>query len=431
VGPEWSNWAGDQRCRPAVLERPRSTEEVAAAVRAAARLGQVVRVAGTGHSFSDVVLTDGALLHLGAMDRLLAVDPAAGRARVQAGITLGALSATLAAHGLALPNLGDIDVQALGGAVATATHGTGARLPTISAQVTALQLVDGRGEVRELDGGEELLAGRVAVGALGVVTEVELAVVPAFTLRAREGPMPRAEALGRMHELAAEHDHFEFFAFPYARRVLAKRNDRVDAEPQPPSAARAWMEDHLVGNGVFGAAVAAGNRVPRAVPAINRALTAALRPSTRVDAAHRVFASPRRVRFTEMEVALPREAGRDAVEAILAFVERRRLPITFPLEIRFVAPDDALLSPAHGRESVYVAAHVPAGRPHEPLLREVEAIARAHGGRPHWGKRHFRTAEDLAPAYPAWERFRAVRRELDPEGRFANAYVRRVLGTAS
>ena len=423
----WSNWAGSQRCTPAVLGRPRSTEEVAALVRAAREAGRTVRVAGSGHGFGDGVLTDGTLLHLGSMDRVLHVDRETMRVRAQAGIRLAALNAVLDAHGLALANLGDIDVQALGGATATGTHGTGARLPSLSAQVTAVQLVDGAGEVRELRDGDDLRAAQVAIGALGVVTEVELALVPAFTLRGHDGPMDRAEALERLDELADAHDHFEFFAFPHARRVLARRNDRVDADPAPPSRLRRAIEDDLVQNGGLAAGVALARRAPRLTPAVNRLLTRAAGARVRVDRSHRVFASPRHVRFEEMEVAVPRAAARDVVEAVMAAAERDGR-VSFPLELRFAAADDALLSAAHGRDTAYVAAHVARGVPYEPFLREVEAIARAHDGRPHWGKHHWRTAADLAPAFPAWDRFAAVRDRLDPERRFANAHLRRVLG---
>lgn len=423
----WVNWAGEQRCQPAAIVRPRSTAEVVAAVRAAGAAGREVRVAGSGHSFSDVVPTDGSLLHLGAMDAVVGIDRAAGRVRAQAGVTIAALSARLDAEGLALPNLGDIDVQALGGAISTGTHGTGAGLPNISAGVPAVQLVDGAGEVHELRGGDELAAARVSVGALGVLTEVELEVVPAFTLRGHDGPLPLDAVLEDLDEHVAAHDHFEFFVFPHARTVLARRNDRVDAEPAPPSRWRRHLEDDLLQNGGFGAGVAVSRRLPRATPWVNRLLTRAAGERVRTDRSHRIFSTPRRVRFNEMEVAVPRPAIREVLRAVLAAAERDGR-IAFPLEVRFAAADDALLSPAHGRETAYVAAHVARGVDYHPFLREVEAITRAHDGRPHWGKHHWRTAADLEPVYPAWGRFAAVRDRLDPERRFANAHVRRILG---
>jgi FAD/FMN-containing dehydrogenase len=175
----WSNWAGDQRCQPAAVERPAAVGEVVGAVERAVAAGRGVRVAGSGHSFTAAVLTDGTLLSLDRMGAVLDADPSSGLVRVEAGIRLHALSQALAERGLAMPNLGDIDEQSLAGAISTATHGTGVTLRNVSAQVRALRLVTARGTVVDVDGGEELLAARVALGALGVVTEVTLHKLPA------------------------------------------------------------------------------------------------------------------------------------------------------------------------------------------------------------------------------------------------------------
>jgi L-gulonolactone oxidase len=424
----WRNWAGDERCEPAELARPRGVTEVADAVGRAVAAGREVRVAGAGHSFSDIVCTPGTLISLERMGRVLDADPAGGRVRVEAGITIRALNARLAELGLALENLGDIDAQSVAGAVATATHGTGARLRNLSAQVEALELVDAEGRLRRLDAGDELLAGRVALGALGVVTALTLRCVPAFVLRGEDRVAGREDVLGSLEERASGHDHFEFYAFPYVPKVLTRTNDRVPGPARPPGPVRRFAEDVALTNGAFGALVAIGRHVPRLVPRVNRAVVALAGDRVRVDRSDRIFASPRLVRFKEMEYAVPRERAAEAVRAVLAIVEEGRLPVGFPIEVRFVAGDDALLSPVHGRDSAYVAVHLPRGVDHGPYFGAVEERMLALGGRPHWGKRHTRTAEDLRERYPAWERFQAVRHELDPEGRFANAHVRRVLG---
>ncbi len=160
--------------------------------------------------------------------------------------------------------------------------------------------------------------------------------------------------------------------------------------------------------------------------AINRAIAAAFSPRERVDRADRIFASPRLVRFVEMEQAFPREHARAVVEELLEVT--RRYPVNFPIEVRFVAGDDALISPAGGRETAYVAVHNALGMPWEPFFRAVQAIGDAHEARPHWGKRHFHTASSLAPRYPEFGAFLAQREAFDPDRRFANRYVERVLG---
>jgi L-gulono-1,4-lactone dehydrogenase len=129
-----------------------------------------------------------------------------------------------------------------------------------------------------------------------------------------------------------------------------------------------------------------------------------------------------------MEYSLPREQLPDALRELRRLIAERRFPVNFPIEVRFVAGDDIWLSPAHGRESAYVAVHVAPGKPSREYFRAAEEILAGRGGRPHWGKRHFQTAATLAPRYPDWERFQAVRNRLDPGRLFTNSYVRAVLG---
>jgi len=389
-----------------------------------------VRVAGAGHSFTDAVLTDGTLLHLDRMRRVLEVDRESGLVRAEAGISLNELSETMYAHGLAFENLGDVDVQSIAGATATGTHGTGARLRNLSAGLREVELVTASGEtatVSETDDPDAWRAARVSVGALGVVTAVTLQAVPAFTLEGVDATAPLDETLGRLDELANGNDHFELYAFPHTSLALTRTNNRVDSPPRPPSRTRAWVDDVLLRNHVFGLACQAGRRSHRLIPHLNRLLARASGTTRRVDRSYRVFASPRLVRFTEMEYAIPRARVAEAVRAVLGVVEERGFAVPFPIEVRFVARDDAFLSPAGGRETGYIAVHMYRGMEWEPYFRAVEEIMDRFEGRPHWGKRHFQTAETLAPRYPNWSSFQAVRGRLDPDGVFENDHVRRVL----
>jgi L-gulono-1,4-lactone dehydrogenase len=429
----WRNWAGDQSCRPAAVEIPGSIEEVSAAIARAGAHDHRVRVAGSGHSFSDIALTDGVQLRLDRLTRVLDVDRSSGLVRVQAGITIRALGACLAEHGLALENLGDIDSQTLAGAIATATHGTGARLPNISAQVAELTLVLADSSILRCasgDGDPDVFRGaRVSLGALGVIAEVTLRCVPAFTLRGVDAPQPLDEVLERFEELALGNDHFELFIFPHAEVALTRTNNRTDSPPRPRPRAIAYANDILLTNHAFGLLCRAGRRFPSRIPEINRLVTRLAGSRTRVDRSDRVFASPRLVRFTEMEYALPRALTPEAVRRVMALVPQRGFAVPFPIEVRTVAADDALLSTAGGRDSGFVAVHMYEGMPWEPYFRAVEEIMDELGGRPHWGKRHHQTAATLRPRYPDWDRFQAIRARLDPDGRFANAWTDRVLGT--
>src|SRR3954469_9269497 len=349
--PAWVNWSRTQRCEPAAFLRPGSRAEVAEAVARA----ETVRVAGAGHSFTGAVLTGGTLLSLERMQRVLDADPASGLVRVEAGIDLHRLSRELHFRGLALPNLGDIDAQSLAGAIATGTHGTGARLPNLSAQVEGVELVLADGSERSITGGDLLRAARVGLGALGVVAAVTLRCVPSFKLRGVDRPEPLEDVLASLDERARA-DHFEFFTFPHSPLALTRTNTRTEAERKGPGRSRAWFEDILMDNHAFGLLNRAGRRWPGAIPAINRAMSRAASQRVRVDWSFRVFASERRVRFVEMEYAVPRERAADAVRGAREILARH--PVSFPVEFRLVGADDALLSPSYGRDSAYVAVHV-------------------------------------------------------------------------
>ncbi len=418
----WTNWARDQRCAPERIERPAGEAELAAVVAGASR----VKVAGAGHSFTDIACTDGVMVDLRGMNRLLAVDSA--EVTVEAGITIRELGPLLAERGLALENQGDVDPQTLAGAISTATHGTGARFGNVSSQVVRLRLVTAAGEVVELREGDELLAGRVSLGALGAISSVTLRCVPAFTIHRVDEPRPLDEVLARFDELVDSNDHFELFVFPYTRTALTLTSERTDREPRPPSAVQAFARDVLLENAALEVACRLGRRFPGAIPGINRRVAGAMSRAEQLDASHRVYANRRTVRFTEMEYGIPREHVGAALERVLALIERRRLPVGFPVEVRVVAPDDALLSTAAGRPTGYVAVHQYRGMEFESYFRGVEAIMDEYGGRPHWGKRHYQSAATLRSRYPGWDRFRAVRDRLDPERKFENEYLRRVLG---
>jgi FAD-linked oxidoreductase len=409
--------------------RPATEDELAAGVRAAASDGLVVRPVGSGHSFTPLCVTDGVQVDVSLLDRLLDVDEA-GVATAQAGITLHALSAALHQRGRALENLGDVDTQTLAGALATGTHGTGGSFGNLSAPMVGGRLVTASGTVLDVTDadGDLLRAARVSLGALGVMSEVRVQTVPAFRLHKVEEVRPLAEVLEDLDELVAGHHHVELYALPWSSRSLLLRSRRTDAPAAPPPRWRTWLTDELVNNTGLGLLQRTGLRFPAANPALGRLTGLLASGSSRLDDSHRVFASNRRVRFTESEWALPRAAVAEAVRAVLALIERDRLPVTFPIEVRMAAEDDALLSTASGRPSAYVAVHQFAGADDTTYFREVERVMLAMDGRPHWGKKHSAGAEILAPRYPWWDRFQAVRDRLDPVGVFTNDHLAHVLG---
>lgn len=428
---EWVNWAGDQRCRPARIVRPVSRDELAEAIAAAAAAGEKVRVAGSGHSFTETALSDGALIQLEGLRGVLDADRESGLVRVGGGTVLADLNEELARLGLAMENLGDIDRQTIAGAISTGTHGTGARLRSISAQVEGIELVLGDGSVRHLGpttDPELLRAARVGVGALGAISAVTLRCVPAFSLLRVDSPHPREEVLDGFQQWAEEHDHFELFTFPYSDLALVLERNRLEEPSRPRRRAAAYINDVVLENWALEALAATGKAIPRLIPALSRLAGRLASGSRTSDRSDRVFVNERRVRFTEMEYALPREHGPEAARRVVEWVRANRYPVFFPIEMRVSAGDDAALSPAHERETAYVAVHQYRGMEWRPYFEAVESIMNEYGGRPHWGKRHFQTAATLAPRYPAWEEFQRAREALDPARVFANEYTERVLG---
>ena len=387
----WSNWSGSVRCEPAETVQPASEAEVVDAVRGAQSRGMGLRVAGAGHSFSALVATDGMLLDLGGLAGIVSIDAGARRAVVRAGTRISALGEPLFLAGLALENQGDVDVQTLAGAIATGTHGTGRKLGCLSTQVERLRLVIGSGEVVDCSASEtpELFdAVRLSLGALGVVTEIELRLVPAYRLHQKSWRVGFDEGLEHIDELALSHRHFELFWWPL--------RDRLEMKTLDPTAA--------------GAGSVEGKRWER------------------IDFSHRVFPTLRELRFNEIEYTVPERSGIACLSELRDMLRVRHPGLEWPVEYRTVAGDDLYLSPCYARGGVAISVHQAAEIDPGELFADAEAIFRAHDGRPHWGKRHGLGARELEPLYPRWREFQRVRAALDPGRVFSNAHIRAVLG---
>jgi FAD-linked oxidoreductase len=403
-----------------------------------------VRVVGAGHSFTGAAATDGILVSLDDVADVENVRPrpdGTAHVTVGAGIRLGALNRALALHGLAMRNLGDIDRQSIAGAISTGTHGTGVRLGGLATQVVGLRLVTAAGDVLDVDAehhGDLFQAARLGLGAVGLIAAVTIEAVPAFSLEAVEEPWPLErvlDALDGPDGLVESNDHVEFYWFPHTRRALTKRNNRVD--PRNPGAApplgrvRGWLDDELLSNTVFGATNRLTTAARGLTPMVNQVAARALTARRFTAPSFEVFVTPRRVRFREMEYAVPRAALVDVLAEVDRWIRRTGEHVPFPVEVRFAAPDDVWLSTAYARDSAYVAVHQYVRLPYRRYFGAVERIMAEVDGRPHWGKLHWLDAERLATLYPRFDDFRAVRSARDPDGLFANPYTERVFGPRS
>ena len=427
---QWKNWAENQSCSPDGIFTPINEEELLYSVRHAIKENQKVKAVGTGHSFTGTALTDGYLIDLSKYDKILSVDPNLNQVTVQVGKKLEHLSPELWDHGLAMSDLGDIAYQSVAGAISTGTHGTGLTFGCLATQVVAARVITGEGEIVECSMVERpdlLRAAVVGVGAAGLLSTVTLQLEPAFNLHAQEVMLPFQEVLDQQDQFIIDNEHFEYFCVPGMDQAFTKRNNRTSLPVTEFSKWQKWFEEEFSYNYLRRLAIAANKVSPRLAALIGNSLPSGTREDY-VDRSYSVFTSERKLKFIEMEYFIPREFAREALQRVLDFVEKSGLEISMPIEVRWAQADDIPLSMCSGRDTASIAIHVRQHEAFEPYFVPVETIMRDYGGRPHWGKMHFQTAETLAPLYPKWEEFQLARKELDPLGLYSNVYIDRVLG---
>jgi FAD-linked oxidoreductase len=422
---QWSNWSGSVKCSPIEVARPQNMRELAQLVGKYGREERHVRVQGAGHSFTPIVQTNDVLMSLDGMQGIENVDARQGTVTIFGGTVLKRLGNSLFEHGLAQENLGDIDVQSISGAISSGTHGTGARFGTLSTQVVGLTLVTASGEIVECSAENEpdiFKAAQVSLGTLGVIAKVKLRVVPAKRMHYQGYRKSLADCLEHLEEYKLENSHFEFFWFPYTDSVQAKF---LNETSKPASKSTFWgdLNKVVLENYVYLLLSESCRLMPRLCKTVCNISAQSIANIDEVNYSHRLFTTPRMVRFQEMEYNIPAEHTTAVIKDIQTCIEREQFRVHFPIECRFVHSDDMWLSPAYQRESAYIAVHMYRGMPYRSYFYQIEEIFKRYQGRPHWGKMHTRTAGELAALYPRWHDFRRVRAALDPHGVFLNSYL--------
>jgi FAD/FMN-containing dehydrogenase len=385
---QWNNWSGSVSCTPRTIASPTTEEQVVKLVADAHRTRQTVRVAASGHSFVPICASDGTLLSLDGLKGIVSTDQEKKTATFLAGTKIYQMGEPLLKAGLAMENMGDIDRQGIAGAISTGTHGTGKGIGSISTQVVGLRLITASGETLDCSAESQpdvFKAAKVSLGSLGIITQVTLRCLPAYRLHEKKWEIPFAECIANLDDLIAGNRHFEFFWRPRRDVCSMKSLNPTDETPSD-------LSD---------------------------------REGERIGHSHLIFPSERNNKFNEIEFALPEESGLDCLQELRELMLRKHQDVLWPLEYRTLAADDILISPAQGRETITISAHQAHTLPHNPFFADVEAIFRNHRGRPHWGKMHTHTADELSRLYPKWEEFHAIRRQLDPHGRFLNDFLRR------
>lgn len=416
----WSNWSGSVEATPARIERPKTMADLAMLVQTAKK----VRVVGAGHSFMPLCETTGTLLSLSELEGEITVDAGTSRAWAPAGCSLAKLTEILWRQGWSLINQGDVNPQALAGAIGTGTHGTGATLGTLSTAAQAFELMTHDGSVVTCSATENadlFEAQRLSLGLFGVATRIQIDVLPAYHLEERLEVYRLDEIAERWDEMAAKNRHIEFFVFPYADLAMMKILHPAPSEGE-------MKEQKDMDDAAFRKVCEVCRRFPFMTGFLQRRLLPSEMKRRRVGPAYRIFPSERSVKFEEMEYELPRANGWPALREVIGWIRKKKLPVAFPFEFRLVAPDDIWMSPFKNRPGASISMHQYHRMAWQEIFVEAERIFRAHDGRPHWAKRHTLTTADVHQLYPDAAKFCAVRDRVDPGAKFANAHLTQLFG---
>lgn len=432
MGEVFVNWAGNHRCSLRGRLAPRSETEIVEIVKRAAAEGHRLKAVGAGHSWSDIALTDGYHVTLDRYNRLISIDRERCQVTVCAGMRLVELNEVLDRAGMALSNLGSVAEQSVAGVISTGTHGTGLSFGNLATAVTALRLVTGTGEIRTLSADEDpehFSAARVSLGCLGIITQVTLQCEPAFNLRERCESLPFDEGCARMMDLVAAREHVKVWWLPHTDQVHVFSYERTN-QPRNRSEIEYRIDRSQLMHRLLQLVLALGKASPRLIVPLNHAVNAVyFKPLDRVDRSDRLFNLAMPPAHLETELSIPAERAPEALLAVRHMIRSENMRVNFLQEVRFVAGDDIMLSPAHGRDSCQFGGYCGDSRDQARYFQGFERLLADMGGRPHWGKQcTWMGPEDMRERYPEFERFNEIRRALDPKRVFENEYIRRTFG---
>lgn len=429
----WSNWSGSVQCSPKAILTPASEEEIKSIIRNCAIEKSTIRTVGSGHSFTGLVSTDGTIISLDLYQGLESVDKENCEATVLAGTKLKILGEILLSNGLAQKNLGDIDVQSVAGAAGTGTHGTGPTFGSVSSQILEITLITASAEVlvcSETKNREIFKAAQVSLGALGIVTKIKLQLVPAYKLKYERAKSTFDDCLNNLEKYNKENRNFEFYWFPHTNGVQLKTLNITEEEPTKSSFMK-YFNDMILENGAFKVLSELCRLFPSLCKTVSKISAAGVSTGIDVNYSNKIYATPRLVKFQEMEYNLPVEKGIEVLKEMRDSINKNKFRVHFPIEVRFVKGDDMYLSPAYQRDSIYIAVHMYKGMEYKTYFDAMETIFKKYNGRPHWGKMHTRTANELSQLYPMWNKFQEIRNQLDPNGLFMNDYLKKLMVSSS
>ena len=421
----FKNWSESVRCEPEQYVEPNNLSELQAIVRQAFVDRKTIRVVGAGHSFTPLVATSDimvSLKHLAGIDH---IDRENNLVTVWGGSLLKDLGTQLWEHGFAMENLGDINKQSIAGAISTGTHGTGIQFGSISTQAVGITLLLASGELLEVDETNEagvFQAAQVSLGMLGIIVKVTLKVLPAYQLTGTSYKLSLDETFQQLDTLCEQHRNIEFYWFPYTDTVQVKTFD-LAAPNKEKDQKQMKFKKVVVENGLFWLMSEVSRLVPQSAKSISTLSAIGVPVGTETNDSYEIYATPRLVKFQEMEYSVPKKYLPTILRTIDEVVREKKYAVHFPLECRFVKADNIWLSPSYERESAYIAVHMYKGMEFSSYFQALGEIFQAYDGRPHWGKMHTMTKADLQTAYPKMEDFISLRKRLDERGIFLNEYV--------
>ena len=424
----WSNWSGNQVSYPAERSRPRNIEGL---VKLLKETDGKIRAVGAGHSFSGLVPTDETLLSMARFRGISHINTETKEVTAGAGTRLAALGDELWENNLGMINMPDINTQALAGAIATSTHGTGQQFGSLSSFVTGLTLVTASGEVLKCSATENkdvFDAARCNVGSLGIITDITMQVRDSYYLKERSEMLPLDEAFEKMEEMRLAKRHFEAYGLPHSNHILLIEFDEVSKEESDAKQADAVSGDAYE---TFRTLADVIDMMPFLRGAVMSIAPRTVGVEERYGPWNKIFGNVRDMRFNEMEYTVPAEDGLACFREVLNTIKEKNIDVIFPIEYRYIGEDDIWLSQFYKRPGAAISVHNFHDKPYMPYFAEMEAIFDRYQGRPHWGKLHTKTEPEFAALYPQWEAFKEVRQRLDPNRRFINEHLEPIFSAIS
>lgn len=423
------NWGRSIDFNPGQVLYPSSEEQILTVLKNASYNKKNVRIIGSGHSWTNLIVTEDILVSLDEWQGVTQIDDNGKWVEVKSGTKLLKLGNDLWNLGYSMENLGDIDVQSIAGALNTGTHGTGKNFGTLATQIYSITIALPTGELVEVSENEhhELFkAAQVSLGALGIITRYKLKVVKAFNLEYTSKLGKIKDAIDNFDKYNNEYRNYEFYWFPYTEEVQLKLVNETTKPIQDGGIMRDFNDVVIENLGYY--LLSEWSRTHKNFyKPFSKFSARGVPKGTWRNHSNKIFATKRWVRFKEMEYNVPKHRFQECITEIMETIHKRQFRVHMPLEVRYVKADDIMISPTHGRDAVYMAVHQYNGMDYLEYFKTIEEIFWKYDGRPHYGKMNTMKKEQFENTYPSWGKFSSIQKKCDPEGIMLNDYLRGIL----